>query len=144
MKIGAILLLSAVLLLLTVSACAHAADPIYLELSTLATVDGKPTWIPCPKWDWSKVPAECRRPAFNCVPTCGKWPGDRIDIGAYEYVPGITPEKPWGIWAGEPLALSPGQKPAGGPEPPKQLRPAPPPAPFDLTIIGVKYGNKRD
>jgi hypothetical protein len=90
---------------------------LLMTLSTLATVDGKPTWIECPKWDWSLVPPECRRPAFNCVPVCGKWPGDTPDIGAYEYVPGSTSEKPWGIWNGVPLDYVPAEM-----EPPKGFR----------------------
>jgi len=79
------------------------------KLSTLATIDGKPTWIDCPEWDWSLVPVECRVPAFNCVPICGKWPGDKVDIGAYEYVPNITSEQPWGAWKGIPFKSAPGE-----------------------------------
>ncbi len=69
-----------------------------------------PDAIKCPSdWNWLLVPVECRRPAVNCVPVCGKWPGDKPDIGAWEYVPGITDEVPWGIWDGVPFSYVPAE-----------------------------------
>ena len=69
----------------------------------------------CPEWDHSLLPEKCRNTrSFNCLPTCGKYPGDRPDIGAYEWFPGITAEKPWGDWNGIPLDYTPTfQKPKG-------------------------------
>jgi hypothetical protein len=123
-----------ILLILTVCTCACADS----KPSTLIRQGDENVWVECPEWDWSLVPPECRRPAFNCVPTCGKWPGDKTDIGAYEYVPGITSQKPWGIWEGVPFAVAPGTKPLGDPKPPINLRGAKPPPPTDLVITGVK------
>jgi hypothetical protein len=131
-KLALNLKISAILLLLAVSACAHAGEPKSIS-STLATVDGKSTWIKCPAWDWDLVPAECRFPGFNCVPTCGKWPGDKMDIGAMQYIPGQTSQKPWGDWAGVPFKSAPGEM-----APVQNFRIAPPPPPSLLQIIGVK------
>ena len=62
----------------------------------------------CPEFDHSLLPEKCRNTSsFNCLPRCGKYPGDRPDIGAYEWFPGITKEKPWGDWDGVPLEYSP-------------------------------------
>ena len=62
----------------------------------------------CPEWDESLLPEECRgTKSFNCLPRCGKYPGDRPDIGAYEWFPNITEEKPWGDWDGVPLTYTP-------------------------------------
>lgn len=103
--------------ILTTSVCA--ADFDFSNLSVLGnTKDGSIGWIKCPTWNWDLVPPECRRPAFNCVPICGKWPGDKVDIGAYEYVPGITAEQPWGVWNGVPFTYVPGE----GVNPPKGFR----------------------
>jgi hypothetical protein len=69
-------------------------------------------WKPCPVWDWDGIAGDCARDditfnrymiAFNCVPRCGKWSGDRPDIGAFEYVPGQTSERPWGDYDGWPM-----------------------------------------
>lgn len=129
----AILLISAVSL--------SAAEPIYFQHSTPSHVDGKLTWIDCPKWDWSLLPPECRSYGINCVPVCGKWPGDKMDIGAFQYIPGHTNEKPWGIWNGVPFAREPGEpgaKPEPYPAPPQRFRSWFLPAPFDLVITGSK------
>lgn len=128
-------LISGLLLLLAVSSCSHAADPagIYLDHSTMARIDGKPTWIKCPSWNWELVPPECRWPGFNCVPSCGKWPGDKMDIGAMQFIPGQTSDKPWGDWKGVPFKSAPGEM-----DPPANFRIPPPPAPSELQIIGVK------
>jgi hypothetical protein len=95
----------------------------YSNLSTMATINGEIKWIKCPEWDWSIVEAQCLKDgtgtinrymiAWNCLPKCGKYEGDRPDIGAWEYFPGITEEKPWGDWNGIPLhsALSTYSKP---------------------------------
>lgn len=92
------------------ASCTQAADTFdYREYSTLIRVDGKNIRTKCPKWDWLQVPAECRMPGFNCVPVCGKWPGDKVDIGAMQYIPGQTPERPWGIWKGIPFKYVPGE-----------------------------------
>jgi len=82
----------------------HAQEPLYVDnLSTITTINGETQITPCPTWDWSLVPEECRVPAFNCLPRCGKYPGDKPDIGAMEWFTGITNEKPWGDWTGIPL-----------------------------------------
>lgn len=78
----------------------------FTNLHTSASVDGKQAWIKCPNWDWDLVPIECRMPGFNCIPVCGKYQGDKVDIGAYQYFTGITSEKPWGDWDGIPLPYS--------------------------------------
>ena len=82
------------------------------NLSTIVSIDGEIQFIKCPQWDWTLVPEHCRRPAFNCLPICGKYPGDKPDIGAMEWFLGITPEKPWGDWTGVPLT----DFPEGAPE----------------------------
>ena len=67
--------------------------------------NGKPKWIKCPDWDWNLIPSECKTPhmiAINCLPKCGKYLGDKPDIGAWEDYPGITCQKPWGDWNGIP------------------------------------------
>lgn len=66
-------------------------------------------WQDCPKWDWSIMPVECRKPSYNCIPICGKYLGDDIDPGPWEFYPGITAAKPWGDWNGTPGF----QKPVG-------------------------------
>lgn len=93
------------------------------SLSTMVTTNGVTKWIKCPEWDWSIVEAQCLKDgtgtinrymiSWNCLPRCGKYEGDRPDIGAWEYFPGITEEKPWGDWNGIPLhsALSTYSKP---------------------------------
>jgi len=93
------------------------------SLSTMVTKNGVSEWVKCPEWDWSIVEAQCLKDgtgtinrymiAWNCLPKCGKYEGDRPDIGAWEYFPGITAEKPWGDWNGIPLhsELSPNAKP---------------------------------
>lgn len=99
-----------VALTLMLGVAANAAEFDYNNLSTMGRkADGTQGWIKCPVWDWNLVPPECRVPAFNCVPRCGKWPGDKWDIGAYEYVPGMTGEKPWGNWKGVPFSYVPGE-----------------------------------
>ena len=83
-----------------------AADYSHLKnLHAPGRIDGKPAWIKCPDWDWDLIPAECKNLymiSVNCLSRCGKFPGDKPDIGAWEYYPGITPEKPWGDWNGIP------------------------------------------
>ena len=75
-------------------------------------------WV-CPQWDESLLPPECRgTTSINCLPRCGKYPGDRPDIGAYEWFPGITKDKPWGDWNGVPLNYNPLNK---IPQSPKNL-----------------------
>jgi hypothetical protein len=90
----------------------YGQDYSHLEnLHTSGLVDGKQKWIKCPDWDWSLILAECKSKymiAFNCLPKCGKFPGDKPDIGAWEYFPGITAEKPWGDWNGVPSNYKPG------------------------------------
>jgi len=82
--------------------------PLYVDnLRTFTVINGEIKLIPCPTWDWSLVPEECRRAAMNCIPICGKYPGDKPDIGAMEWFPGQTGEKPWGDWTGVPVPESP-------------------------------------
>lgn len=92
-------------------ATAFAAN-IYSRGSTMTNKDGAIAFVPCPAWDWDAIAAECAKDgmvpndymiAFNCVPKCGKWAGDLPDIGAFEYVPGQTAEKPWGDYNGVPM-----------------------------------------
>lgn len=85
---------------------AQAQEFDFTNLHTSALVDGKQEWIKCPQWDWTLLPSECRRPGFNCIPVCGKYQGDKVDIGAYQYFTGITSEQPWGDWDGIPLSYS--------------------------------------
>jgi hypothetical protein len=100
-----------VLLFLVLATAVQGAGFDYANLHTHGKKpDGTLGWIKCPVWDWELVPPECRVPAFNCVPICGKWPGDNVDIGAYEYVPGITSERPWGVWEGVPFNYVPGER----------------------------------
>ena len=82
------------------------------NLYTSALVNGKQKLIPCPNWDWTIVETQCLKDgyilnkymiSFNCLPRCGKYPGDKPDIGGYEYISNITSEKPWGDWNGIPL-----------------------------------------
>lgn len=91
--------------------------PLGTGLFTLVRINDKPTWIKCPTWDWSLVEKTCADAgmtlnrymiSFNCLPKCGKYEGDRPDIGAYEYFPGITSDKPWGDWNGIPLSMEDG------------------------------------
>ena len=101
-----------------------AMDYSYLSTMVTKTINGKQViqWVKCPAWDWSIVEAACLADgmelnqyiiAFNCLPKCGKWKGDRPDIGAFEWIEGITNEKPWGIWTGVPIdQLNPPMKPA--------------------------------
>lgn len=98
---------------IVIAEIAFCADLSFTQnLSTMAVVNGKPQFIKCPDWDWQAIYDECAADgielnhfmiAFNCVPKCGKYDGDRPDIGAYEYVPNITAEKPWGDYNGVPL-----------------------------------------
>ena len=95
-----------IVLFLSLSSFCNAQEFDFTNLHTSASVDGKQAWIKCPNWDWNLIPPECRRPGFNCIPVCGKFQGDKTDIGAYQYFPGITSEKPWGEWDGIPLPYS--------------------------------------
>ncbi len=121
-----------ILLLLAVSACAHADEPKSIS-STMIRQGDENVWVNCPAWDWSLVPVECRFPGFNCVPSCGKWPGDKWDIGAMQYIPGQTSQKPWGDWKGIPFKSAPGEM-----APVENFRIAAPPPPTEMSIIGVK------
>jgi len=101
------------------SPCIDAGEAIALEnvqdlsnLKTFVTVNGVITLIDCPQWNWSLIAEECRRPAMNCIPVCDKYPNDKPDIGAMEWFPGQTNEKPWGDWNGIPLT----DFPPGAPE----------------------------
>ena len=88
----------------------QAQDLSFTEnLKVMATIDGKITWIDCPDWDWQAIYNECAEDgielnqymlSWNCIPRCGKYKDDRPDIGAWEYVSGITNEKPWGDYNG--------------------------------------------
>ena len=63
-------------------------------------------WVRCPVWDWDLVPPKCSGRmsiAWNCIPKCGKWEGDEPDIGAWEWIEGITAAQPWGVWTGVPF-----------------------------------------
>lgn len=135
-KIKVLKALISILLNICLVSCSHGADTggIYYDHATMVRKGDENVWVKCPAWDWERVPPECRMPGWNCVPVCGKWPGDKVDIGAWQYVPGITSEKPWGDWEGIPFKSAPGE----GPKAPEKFRIAPPPAPFDLKIIGVK------
>jgi hypothetical protein len=101
-----------ILFFLAIPSVSYGEDYSHLENSHApGRVDGKPGWIKCPNWDWSLIPDECKSKfmiSINCLPKCGKYPGDRPDIGAWEYFPGITAEKPWGDWNGIPLNHKPG------------------------------------
>jgi len=104
----------------------YAKSMDYSHLSTMVTktVDGvrQIKWVKCPEWDWSLAEAACLADgmelneymiAFNCIPRCGKWKGDKPDIGAWEWIEGITAEQPWGIWTGVPLdQIDPLMKPS--------------------------------
>jgi len=104
----------------------YAKSMDYSRLSTMITtvVDGvrQIKWVKCPEWDWSIVEAACLADgmelneymiSWNCLPRCGKWKGDKPDIGAWEWIEGITEEKPWGIWTGVPIdQLEPPMKPS--------------------------------
>ena len=88
------------------------AVDFYSRGSTMINLNGEIKFIPCPVWDWDGIIADCAKDgmypndymiSFNCVPRCGKWSGDRPDIGAFEYVPGQTSEKPWGDYKGWPM-----------------------------------------
>lgn len=92
------------ILLILIAAPVYGQQPFDFEhLSTFAHINGEIKIIPCPVWDWSLVPEECRVPAMNCIPICGKYPGDKPDLGAMEWFTGQTNEKPWGNWTGIPL-----------------------------------------
>ena len=45
--------------------------------------------------------------SFNGLPRTGKYPGDKPDIGAWEWFPGVTCENPTGEWSGTPLDYNP-------------------------------------
>lgn len=96
-------------------------DPFYKSLhSPGCDENGKPKVLKCPEWDWSLIPEECRNKymiSINCLPRCGKDLDDKPDIGAWEYWPGITCEKPWGDWDGIPTH----QKPVK-PQPPQNFK----------------------
>jgi len=59
-------------------------------------------WVRCPVWDWDLIPNKCHGRSWNCLPKCGKWEGDEPDIGAWEWIEGITAAQPWGVWTGVP------------------------------------------
>lgn len=108
---GMRILIGSLLIVLLAASIAYGQD--YSHLSTFVFKDGEIKRMPCPQWDWNLVPPECRQAAMNCLPRCGKYPGDRTDIGAMEWFPGITDEKPWGDWNGVPLT---GNQPPQAPE----------------------------
>lgn len=56
--------------------------------------------------------------SFNRLPRTGKYPGDKPDIGSWEWFPGVTCENPQGNWTGVPLSYNPLN---GEPAPPPRL-----------------------
>jgi hypothetical protein len=91
------------------SSGAYALD-LHSKGSTMVTeiIDGAHVtrWVRCPVWDWDLIPFECKNRfmlSWNCLPRCGKWEGDEPDIGAWEWIEGITAETPWGVWTGVPF-----------------------------------------
>jgi hypothetical protein len=88
-------------------------------------------WVRCPVWDWDLIPYECKGRfmlSWNCLPRCGKWEGDKPDIGAWEWIDGITAAQPWGIWEGIPF----------GQEEVENSKPIPQPSLDEIENFGIR------
>lgn len=59
--------------------------------------------------------------SYNGLPRTGKYPGDKPDIGAWEWFPGVDCEHPLGDWIGIPLDYNP-REILPTPQAPSELR----------------------
>jgi hypothetical protein len=67
----------------------------------------KPT-SPCIDAGSENIPQELLESlSLNGLPVVGKYPGDKPDIGAWEWFPGVDCSNPKGDWDGVPLNYNP-------------------------------------